>query len=87
LHESAKTLFYQEKALAIRQKLLSSAHFDLATSFHNIARVYCKLGGYTKALSFYDKDLEISVKSLSSNHPDLPTSFNNIALVYNRIDD
>lgn len=44
LNEYSQALTFYEKALQIRQEILSKNHIDFAYSYNNIARVYSKMG-------------------------------------------
>ena len=78
----AKALEYNQKALAIREKVLGQEHPSTATTYNNIALVYQAQGDYAKALEYYKKDLAISEKVLGQDHPSTATTYNNIAGVY-----
>ncbi|CAF1278345.1 unnamed protein product [Adineta steineri] len=80
-----KAIWYNEKALEIRQKTLPANHPSLATSYGNIGSVYDHMGEYSKALSSHQKALEIRQRTLHSNHPHLATSFDNIGNVYSHM--
>ncbi|CAF1185774.1 unnamed protein product [Adineta steineri] len=77
-----KAIWYYEKDLEIKQKLLPSNHPYLASLYNNIGVAYIKKGDCSKALSFYEKALEIFQETLPSDHSSLATSYNNIGRVY-----
>ncbi|MDR0460845.1 MAG: DUF2225 domain-containing protein [Nitrososphaerota archaeon] len=70
------------KALAIREKVLGKGHPSTATTYGNIAGVYCRQGVYVEALEWYFKALAIREVVLGKEHPDTATTYHNIALVY-----
>ena len=55
---------------------------DIATLYHNIARVYKDQGNYEKALEYYRKAQVIKEKMLGKEHPSTATTYNNMASVY-----
>jgi tetratricopeptide (TPR) repeat protein len=57
--EYSKALSHYEKALEIRQQLLSPNHPDLAWPYNNIGMTYYNMGAYSKALFSHEKALEI----------------------------
>ena len=77
-----KALEYNEKALAIREKVLGEAHPDTATTYNNMAAVYRAQGNYLKALEYNEKACAIIEKVLGKAHPDAAATYNNMALVY-----
>ncbi|CAF3469288.1 unnamed protein product [Rotaria sp. Silwood1] len=80
--EYSKALSYYERALDIREKVLSPNHPDLALCYNNIGSVYANMGKYSEALLYYEKDLKISQQSRTSIHPNLAISYHNIGNVY-----
>jgi len=82
LADYPQSLKYNEKALAIRNKVLGAEHPKTASSYNNIGGVYNSLGNFDLALEFYGKALYIREKDLGSEHPDTATSYNNIGFVH-----
>ncbi|MFN0037631.1 MAG: tetratricopeptide repeat protein [Saprospiraceae bacterium] len=80
--EVYKALDYSQKAVAIWEKVLSSEHPDLASSYNNLALTYGALGEHQKALEYNQKDLSICEKVLPPEHPDLAQSYNSLAGTY-----
>ena len=79
-----QALTFNEKALAIAEKVLGQEHPYTATTCNNIALVYRAQGDYPQALAFYEKALEIKEKVLGKEHPDTARTYNNLAGVYKR---
>jgi len=75
---------WNQKALAIREKVLGKEHPDTATTYSSIALVYYRQGNYPKAMEWNMKTLAIREKVLGIQHPDTAFTFNNIALVHYR---
>ena len=75
-------LFFLQRVLAIREKVLGREHPDTATTYNNIAGVYVHQGDYPRAREWYQKALAIREKVLGREHPDTATTYNNIAGVY-----
>ncbi|MBD2212959.1 tetratricopeptide repeat protein [Nostoc linckia FACHB-104] len=71
-----------ERALAIREKLLTKKHPDVANSLNNLALLYSSQGSYAKAEGLYLRSLAIREKVLGQQHPDVANSLNNLALLY-----
>jgi len=78
----AQALEWNEKALAIREKVLDKNHPDMAQTYNNMALVYDNLGKYTEALEWHEKALAVHEKVLGLEHPSTATTYNNIGLVY-----
>jgi tetratricopeptide (TPR) repeat protein len=87
LGDYAAAISFHERSLAIEEKLRSSNHRELATSYDNIGLVYVKMGEYAKALSFHKQALRIYQTALSPNNPESATSLNNIGFVYYKMED
>ena len=73
---------FYEKALAIKQQILSTNHPSLTISYSNIGLAYFNMNEYTEAFSYYNKALSIDQQSLPANHPDLATSYHNVGNAY-----
>ena len=59
----------------------------MATTYNNIAVVYCNKGDYDTALQYHDKARKIRESVLDENHSALATTYGNIGMVYvNRSD-
>jgi tetratricopeptide (TPR) repeat protein len=71
-----------QRALAIREKALGSAHPDVAQSRNNLAELYRVQGRYPEAEPLYQRALAMLEKALGPEHPDVPTSLNNLAVLY-----
>ena len=82
-----RSLEYLNKALSIRERVLSPDHPDLALSYNNVGTTYGELGDRAKALEFQLKALEIREKVLPADHPDLATSYNNVGYGYGKLRD
>lgn len=80
LGQHEESVFFNEQALAIRERTLPPDHPDFAKSYNNIGLAYYNLGEYSKALVYYEKTLEIDKKTLPPNHPELAMSYNSIGL-------
>ncbi|MCB9317581.1 MAG: tetratricopeptide repeat protein, partial [Lewinellaceae bacterium] len=52
LGEFAKALYFKMKMVAIREKVLSADHVDLATSYNNLAATYFYLGNFKKCKEY-----------------------------------
>ena len=78
----AQALSWDQKALAISEKVLGTEHPDTATIYNNIGEVYRAQGSYPLALEWYRKALAIREKAPDTDHPNTATTYNNIALVY-----
>jgi tetratricopeptide (TPR) repeat protein len=68
-----------ERALAIREKVLGPDHPDVAKSLDYLALLYACRGQYAQAESLYESSLAIREKTLGPEHPDAATSLENYA--------
>ena len=73
-----KSLDYNFKALAVREKVLGLEHPSTAMSYNNIGVVYHALGDYDKSLEYHFKALSVFEKVFGAEHPNAATSYNNI---------
>ena len=80
LYKEAKLVYL--RLISLREALYGPDHPDTATSYHNIGRVYHRLGDYAKALEYYRKALDIRERVLGSDHPSTAASYNYIGMVY-----
>jgi len=87
LGEYYKALGYGQMAIAIREKILSPQHPNLAGSYLNHAETYREIGEYQKSLDYNLKVLAIFEKVLPPEHPNLAKSYNNLALTYGALDE
>ncbi|CAF1454263.1 unnamed protein product [Adineta steineri] len=69
--------FYKQ-SIKIKEKIYSSNHLYLASSYSNIGEAYNRIGKYTDALSFHRKALLIKKETFPLNHPALAQSYDNI---------
>jgi tetratricopeptide (TPR) repeat protein len=72
----ARPLF--ERALAIREKALSPAHPETATSLNNLAAVLRAQGDLAGARPLYERALAVYEKALGPEHPATASSLNNL---------
>lgn len=71
-------LFYHEKALSIREKLLPINDVAIADSYNNLGLIY--LGSEDlKALIFFDKALKIYQNAFGKSHPKVANCLTNMA--------
>jgi tetratricopeptide (TPR) repeat protein len=61
----------QQKAIAIREKVLGSDHPDLGVSYRNIASTYASLGQLDTAIAYNRRGLRILVAKLPPHHSDI----------------
>ena len=78
LAQLEKALYYHDRALQIRLKVLGDDHLDSATSFLNIGNAHRSFGQIEKAASFYEKALQIFLKVYGKEHRDTAACFNNL---------
>jgi CHAT domain-containing protein len=71
-----------QRALAIREQLLSANHPDVATSLNNLAELYSDMGNYSEAEPLYQRSLAIREQALGRDHPHVAQSLNNLAELY-----
>lgn len=80
----AQALTLLEKALTIRQAILSDDHYDIGTSYHDLGCVYDNMGEHDKAIAYYEKALPIWTHAYDGVHQDLATLYTNMGVAYNR---
>lgn len=85
LGEFGKALDYGNNVIAIREKVLSVEHPDLAQSYNDLAEIYLALGEYPKSLEYHQKALTIRENVLPREHPDFAQSYNNVAWTYDAL--
>ena len=74
---------YYEKALAIREKLHSGGHLDVAASLHNLGMVSQKLGNIYEAKDYHERSLAMKIKIFNgSDHYRVANSLNQLGVVY-----
>ncbi|BAZ54048.1 peptidase-like protein [Nostoc sp. NIES-4103] len=78
----SQAILLEERALAIREKVLGKEHPSVATSLNNLATLYQMQGSYEKAEPLYLRSLAITEKVLGKEHPSVATSLNNLAALY-----
>ena len=64
----ARSLEYNEKALAIDLPTLGHDHPSLATTYSNMALVYKAQGDYARSLEYNEKALAIDLQALGPEH-------------------
>lgn len=77
--QDAKALPFQQRALAIHEKLLGPEHLDTATSLNNLAVTYSALGQHDKALPLQQRVLAIHEKVHGPKHLATARSLSNLA--------
>jgi tetratricopeptide (TPR) repeat protein len=85
LHERAQYTDAEpllQRALAIREQVLGSAHPDTATSFNDLAILYEAQGKYEQAEPLYQRALVIREQVLGPSHPRTTVILNNLAQLY-----
>ncbi len=78
----AEAIAYGEHALAIQEAALGRNHPDVATSLHELGRLYSTQGLYSRAEPLYQRALAIREAALGKNHPDVASTLNNLAVLY-----
>ena len=71
-----------ERALAIYDEVLGSAHPDQAKLLNNLANVRHNMGAYAEAKTLYERALAISETTLGPEHPDVALALHNLANVH-----
>ncbi|MFN6199779.1 MAG: tetratricopeptide repeat protein [Dolichospermum sp.] len=69
-------------ALAMRKRLFTGDHSDVAQSLNNLAILYRNQGKYSEAEPLYLEALEMRKRLFTGDHPDVADSLNNLALLY-----
>jgi CHAT domain-containing protein/tetratricopeptide (TPR) repeat protein len=76
-----------EEGVAVARRLYNAAdfpngHANLATSLHNLARLYVEQGRLDKAESLLTDALAMQKRLYKGDHPDVATSLHNLARLY-----
>ncbi|MFN4876527.1 MAG: tetratricopeptide repeat protein [Aphanizomenon sp.] len=69
-------------ALAMRKRLFTGDHSDVAQSLNNLAILYRNQGKYSEAEPLYLEALEMRKRLFTGDHPDVASSLNNLAILY-----
>ena len=85
LGDFGKALENYRKSLNIRIESLGPEHFDVATSYNNIAFIYFRTGDYKQALTLMYKAREIQEKILDMNSPYLQETRRAIEILESKI--
>lgn len=80
-------LSYQEKALAIRSKILGDVHGDTATTLVHIGRVLRGLGRFEEAKSYFERSLTIRMALFGKYHQETAESLENVGRSFLEMDD
>jgi len=81
------SLYYNKKALAIRENFLGSEHKDTVQANEDIGMIYWMQDDYVRALEYYEQAKAIREKVLGKEHLDTASTYNNMALVYDNMGD
>jgi len=73
---------YQQRALAIIERVGDPRDPVLATCLNNLAEIYRKQGLQLEVEVLYERSLEIRRSTLGENHPDVAVVLNNLAELY-----
>jgi len=84
LAQYGQALEWNQKALAICEKILGKEHPSTAATYNNIAEVCSDQGDYAKALEWHQKALDIREKVLGKEHRDTAVTYNNIAVLFDK---
>jgi CHAT domain-containing protein/Tfp pilus assembly protein PilF len=71
-----------ERALQIRQSVLSLEHPSVAHALNNLAVLHMDKGDYARAEPLFIRALGIRERALGPEHPDVAQSLNNLAILY-----
>lgn len=75
------------KALAIKKKLLGPEHADVGISTYNIGYIYAKQGDYITALKYYNEAYEILKNSLGEDHYNTKYAANGIKQIQEKLNE
>ena len=76
----AKTFY--KRALSIKKASFGEDHPNVATTLHNLGRLYCIHGRYSEAETFYKRALSIKKASFGEDHLNIATTLSSLAVVY-----
>jgi len=76
-----EALDHHERALVIKERILSADNPALANSLNSIGNVHYERGAPKDALSHYQRGLAIRENALGARHPSVASSLNNIGNV------
>ncbi|MFL5590329.1 MAG: FxSxx-COOH system tetratricopeptide repeat protein [Ktedonobacteraceae bacterium] len=71
-----------QRALAIREKVLPPDHPDTSTSLNNLAHLYGSQGRYEEAEPLYQRALAIYEQARGPEHPETAATLDNLAQLY-----
>ena len=78
----AKSVELQERALAIRERILGPDHPLVANSLNSLGLAKKELGKYDEAISLLQRAAAIWEKALGAEHPSVATALNNLGEAY-----
>lgn len=78
---------FDQKALALRERILGAMHPDVASSLNNHGLLLCDIGACEKALQPLVRALAIRRSVLGEEHPDTAMSLGNLGLVQYKLGD
>jgi tetratricopeptide (TPR) repeat protein len=81
-----KALEYNEKALAIREKVLGKAHPYTAITYNNMAHVYYSQKNYEKAMEYLKKAHQVFLSVFGENHPNTQNTAKGIRVTEQMLD-
>ncbi|WP_299218875.1 CHAT domain-containing tetratricopeptide repeat protein [uncultured Aquimarina sp.] len=84
LYDYNTALFYYEKALAIKKRILPKLHLNISISHYYIGIVFFIKGEYNKSLEHHKKAVLIQLKAFGENHKKVGKTYNEIGRVYIR---
>jgi len=74
-----------QRALDIRERVLSSDHPDTAASLDHLAGLYRVMGQYEKAEPLFQRALDIKERVRGPDHLSIEITLNNLALLYKQM--
>ncbi|MBD2197738.1 MULTISPECIES: tetratricopeptide repeat protein [Calothrix] len=77
-----RAIAWCKQCLAVTQKLLGEEHLHVATSFHNLGRMYLSQGHCNKAERLYLQALNLRKRLLIEENLDLAQNLNDLAFLY-----
>ena len=85
--ENEANLEYQQRSLAIREKIFAPDDFEIGNALFNIASAYENMGNYTEAEQQFRATLSIWEKVYQENHPMIASAYSELSLISSKMGD
>lgn len=82
LRDFKNALYFQEKAIRIRENLMAPNHPLLGESYNTLATIFLEVDSLEKALYNQEKSISILIQSYDSTRLQIASAYNNLAIIF-----